>query len=81
MLIERNIPLGNADIIGRAYAIAANYLHCSGRIVTRHLTDEKLLKIVIRLCRTGDRNAIRIGNRAIIEYEQAAHVHVASTAS
>ena len=68
MLVERNIQDLNVDVIGQAYSIAANYLYRSGAIADCYGTDQSLLEIIVQLYRSGDRNKIRIANRAIARY-------------
>ena len=78
MLVERDVQVINIDVIGQAYSIAADYLNRSGMLVDPHRTDQSLLEIIVELFEFGDRNRIRIANRAIRRYQaihdQAAHV-------
>jgi hypothetical protein len=72
MLVERDVQVINIDVIGQAYAIAADYLYRSGALADPYHTDQSLLEIIVDLFEVGDRNRIRIANRAIRRY-QAAH--------
>jgi len=72
MLVERDVQVINIDVIGQAYSIAANFLHGSGALADPGKTDQTLLEIIVELFEFGDRNAIRIANRAISRY-QAGH--------
>jgi hypothetical protein len=72
MLVERDIQVINIDVIGQAYSIAADFLHKSGVLADPYITDQSLLEIIVELFEFGDRNRIRIANRAIRRY-RAAH--------
>lgn len=70
MLVERGLQLRNVDVVGDAYAIAANYLHRAGLMDSAWTTDNRLLEIIVGLFENGDRNKIRIANRAIMAYQK-----------
>jgi hypothetical protein len=72
MLVERDVQVINIDVIGQAYSIAADFLHKSGVLADPYITDQSLLEIIVELFEFGDRNRIRIANRAIHRY-RAAH--------
>jgi len=69
MLVERDVQVINIDVIGQAYSIAANFLHKSGVLADPYRTDQSLLEIIVELFEFGDRNRIRIANRAIRRYQ------------
>lgn len=69
MLVERNVQVINVDVVGQAYAIAANYLCRGGAAIDPYQTSEPLLEIIVQLFCLGDRNAIRIANRAIVQFQ------------
>jgi hypothetical protein len=73
MLVERNVQVMNVDVVGQAYAIAANYLCKGGFAIDPYLTDQTLLEIIVQLFHRGDRNSIRIANRAIVQFQAAVH--------
>ena len=69
MLVERNVQVINVDVVGQAYAIAADYLCRSGAAIDPYCTNEPLLEIIVQLFCLGDRNAIRVANRAIVQFQ------------
>lgn len=69
MLVERGIQVMNLEVVGDAYAIAANYLRRSGAITQTLVTDERLLRIIIRMFQRGEYNRLKLANRAIAEFE------------
>jgi hypothetical protein len=69
MLVERGIQIINFEVVGDAYAIAANYLRKTGAITDSLLTDERLLEIIVKMFQHGEFNRIRLANKAIAEFE------------
>jgi hypothetical protein len=69
MLVERGIQVMNVEVVGDAYAIAANYLRKTGAIPDTLVTDERLLRIIIRIFQHGEYNRLKLANRAIAEFE------------
>ena len=69
MLVERGIQIMNFEVVGDAYAIAANYLRKTGAIADSLLTDERLLEIIVKMFQHGEFNRIRLANKAIAEFE------------
>ena len=69
MLVERGIQVINFEVVGDAYSIAANYLRKAGAIPHTLVTDERLLRIIIRMFQHGEYNRLRLANRAIAEFE------------
>jgi hypothetical protein len=71
MLVERGVKLMNVDIVGDACAIASNYLRKTGAMPDIIGIDERLLEIVVELFHRGERNRIRLANKAIARFESA----------
>ena len=71
MLVERGVKLMNVDIVGDACAIASNYLRKTGAMPDIIAIDERLLEIVVELFHRGERNRIRLANKAIARFESA----------
>ena len=69
MLVERGIRVMNFEVVGDAYAIAANYLRRTGAIADSLVTDERLLEIIVKMVQRGELNRLRLANRAIAEFE------------
>jgi len=69
MLIERGIQVMNFEVVGDAYAIAANYLRRSGALADTLATNEQLLEIIVTMFQRGELNRIRLANKAIAEFE------------
>jgi predicted HTH domain antitoxin len=69
MLVERGMQVMNVEVVGDAYAIAANYLRRTGAIADSFSTDERLLEIIVKLFQRGELNRIRLANRAIAKFE------------
>jgi len=69
MLVERGIQVMNFEVVGDAYAIAANYLRKTGAIADTLVTDERLLRIIVRMFQHGEFNRLRLANKAITEFE------------
>jgi hypothetical protein len=72
MLVERGLRLMNVGLVGDAYTIASNYLRRSGAISGALATNDRLLKIIAELFQHGERNKIRLANKAIAKFEAAA---------
>jgi len=70
MLVERGVQVLNVEIVGEAYDIAANYLKKSGAIADCGLINDWLLHIIYDRFNRGDRNKIRLANKAISEFER-----------
>ena len=47
MLVERGLQVMNVEVVGDAYAIAANYLRRSGAIPDTLATNDRLLEIIV----------------------------------
>ena len=69
MLVERGLQVMNVEVVGDAYAIAANYLRRTGAIPDTFATDERLLEIVVKLFQRGEFNKIRLANKAIGKFQ------------
>jgi hypothetical protein len=72
MLVERGLRVMNVGLVGDAYTIASNYLRRSGAISGALATNDRLLKIIAELFQHGERNKIRLANKAIAKFEAAA---------
>ncbi|MET0876267.1 MAG: hypothetical protein ABWY14_03935 [Tardiphaga sp.] len=71
MLVERGLKVMNVEAVGDAYAIASNYLRRTGAIADTHLTNDRLLEIIVQMFHRGEYNKIRLANRAISQFEAA----------
>jgi hypothetical protein len=71
MLVERGLKVMNVDVVGDACAIASNYLRKTGAMPDIIAIDERLLEIVVELFHRGERNRIRLANKAIARFESA----------
>ena len=69
MLVERGIQVMNFEVVGDAYAIASNYLRKTGAIADSFVTDERLLRIIVKMFQQGELNRLRLANKAIAQYE------------
>jgi len=69
MLVERGIQVLNFEVVGDAYAIAANYLRKTGAIADSFATDERLLEIIVKMVQHGELNRLRLANKAIAAFE------------
>ena len=69
MLVERGMQVMNVEVVGEAYAIAANYLRRSGLLPDTLVTDERLLRIIVQMFQHGEINKIRLANKAIAKFE------------
>jgi hypothetical protein len=71
MLVERGLKVMNVDVVGDACAIASNYLRKTGAMPDIIAIDERLLEIIVELFHRGERNRIRLANKAIARFESA----------
>ena len=71
MLVERGLRVMNVEVVGDAYAIAANYLRRTGAIADSFVTNERLLEIIVEMFQRGEINRLRLANRAITKFETA----------
>ena len=69
MLVDRGLQVINVEVVGDAYAIAANYLRKSGAIADTTATNERLIEIIVKLFQHGEFNRIRLANKAIAKFE------------
>ena len=72
MLVERGLQVMNVDVIGDAYAIAANYLRRAGSIPDTLAANEPLLFIIMQLFQQGEYNRLKLANKAIAQFERGA---------
>lgn len=71
MLVERGLKVMNVEVVGDAYAIAANYLRKIGAISDTFVTNEKLLQTIVEMFHRGECNKLRLANKAISSFEAA----------
>ena len=71
MLVERGLQVMNVEVVGDAYAIAANYLRRSGAVADTLATNEWLLEIIVQIFQSGEFNRLRLANKAIAKFEAA----------
>ena len=71
MLVERGLQVMNVEVVGDAYASAANYLRRSGAVADTLATNERLLEIIVQLFQRGEFNRLRLANKAIAKFEAA----------
>ncbi len=69
MLVERGLQVMNVEVVGDAYAIASNYLRKSGAVSDTLATNDQLLGLIVEMFHRGERNKIRLANRAIAKFE------------
>ena len=69
MLVERGLQVMNVEVVGEAYAIAANYLRQTGGIADSFVTNERLLEMIVEMFHCGEFNKIRLANKAIAKFE------------
>ena len=74
MLVERGLQVMNVEVVGDAYAIAANYLRRSGALADTLATNEQLLEIIVTMFQRGELNRIRLANKAIAKFEASEFV-------
>lgn len=71
MLVERGLKVMNVEVVGDAYAIAANFLRKTGVIPDTFVTNEKLLQTIVEMFHRGECNKLRLANKAIARFEVA----------
>ncbi len=71
MRVERGLQVIPVELVGEAYAIAANYLRKVGAIPDNLATNERLLEIIVEIFQRGELNKIRLANKAIAQFEAA----------
>lgn len=69
MLVERDLQVINFETVGEAYAIAANYLRRGGVISDSIATNDRLLEIIVRMFHGGEKNRIKLANKAIARFQ------------
>jgi hypothetical protein len=69
MLVERGFWVMNAEAVGDAYSIAANYLRKTGAMSNSFVTNDRLLQIIVAMFQRGEFNKIRLANKAIAQFE------------
>ena len=69
MLVERGLQVMNLEVVGDAYATAANYLRRSGALADTLATNEQPLEIIVTMFQRGELNRIRLANKAIAKFE------------
>jgi hypothetical protein len=74
MLVERGLRIMNIEVVGEAYAIAANYLRQTGGIADSFVTNDRLLQTIVELFHCGEFNKIRLANKAIAKFEASERV-------
>jgi hypothetical protein len=67
-MLVNSIPV---DVVGDAYHIAANYLRRTGRIPNEVDFHQPLFDSIVEDFRSGNRNRLRLANRAIVRFERA----------
>lgn len=76
MLVEHNVRVANVEVVGEAYDIASNYLKKTGAMKDSGLIDDRLLEIIYKMFHAGDRNRLRLANRAISRFERIREVTI-----
>lgn len=71
MLAPHHPLIAGFDVVDQAYDIAFDYLRLSGAIPQMFGVHELLLDLVVDLYYRGERNKIRLANKAIAAYENA----------
>ena len=71
MLHDHGMQIMNVELVGDAYAIAANYLRLSGAMPDTIAPDERLVDIIVKLVHRGEFNKLRLANKAISMFEMA----------
>ena len=69
MLVERGLRVMNVEVVGDAYAIAANYLRRTGVIADSFVTNDRLLQMIVEMFHHGEFNKLRLANKAIARFE------------
>jgi hypothetical protein len=67
-MFVNSIPV---DVVGGAYDIAANYLKGTGLIPPEVDFHQPLFDSIVRDVQAGNRNRLRLANRAIVRIEKA----------
>ena len=67
-MFVNSIPV---DAVGGAYLIAANYLKRSGQIPCDFDIHQPLFDSIVRDFRAGNRNKLRLANRAIARFKKS----------
>jgi hypothetical protein len=78
MLVERGLQVMNAEAVGGAYAIAANYLRKTGVIPDTVDRNDALLEVIVELFHRGEFNRLRLANKAIARFEAAGRRYTAT---
>jgi hypothetical protein len=76
MLVEQGVQVANVEVVGEAYDIAANYLKKTGAIKDTALINDRLLEIIYQMFNAGDRNRLRLANKAISKFERIRQVAI-----
>ena len=76
MLVEYTMQVANVEVVGEAYDIAANYLKKTGAMKDSALIDDGLLEIIYKMFNAGDRNRLRLANKAISKFERSREVTI-----
>jgi hypothetical protein len=77
MLVERNVQVMNVEVVGEAYDIAAYYLKKTGVIENGPLIHDRLLETIYTMFSAGERNKLRLANKAIARLERRRQIHIA----
>jgi hypothetical protein len=76
MLVEHTMQVANVEVVGEAYDIAANYLKKTGAMKDTAFIDDRLLEIIYKMFNAGDRNRLRLANKAISKFERSREVAI-----
>ena len=76
MPVEHTMRVANVEVVGDAYDIAANYLKKTGAMKDTALIDDRLLEIIYTMFNAGDRNRLRLANKAISKFERIRQVAI-----
>jgi hypothetical protein len=76
MLVEHTLRVANVEVVGEAYDIAANYLKKAGAMKDTALIDDRLLEIIYTMFNAGERNRLRLANKAISKFERTRQVAI-----
>jgi hypothetical protein len=69
MQVERGMRVTNVEVVGDAYAIAADYLRRTGAMPDTATPNEKLVDIIVQLFQRGEYNKLKLANKAISLFE------------
>ncbi|UFZ06145.1 hypothetical protein LQG66_07545 [Bradyrhizobium ontarionense] len=69
MLHDRGMQVLNVEMVGDAYAIAADYLRRSGAMPDAVTPNDRLVDIIVQLVHRGEFNKLRLANKAISIFE------------